>query len=250
MSGRVSVRFYAELNDLLPPSSRFKDLDHDFVVSPSVKDVIESFGVPHTEVDMVVANGEPVSFSYRVNDGDRISVFPVFESLDVSGVGVSPEPLRRVRFLVDANLGKLVRLLRLLGFDSSYEPGLEDAALAARAAEGGRVLLTRDRELLKRNIVQRGYFVRSQDPEAQAAEVLRRFDLAGAAAPFTRCPTCNGSLKRAEPDEVRDRLEEGTARTQAELWGCEDCERVYWRGAHFPRLAATVERILAGARGR
>jgi len=248
-SGHATFRFYAELNDLLPRPLRFKDFDHEFRGTRAIKDVIESLGVPHTEIELVLVNGEPRGFEYHLQDGDRVSVYPMFESVDVSReVRLRPEPLRDPRFVLDVHLGKLTANLRLLGFDCEYDAGRQDEELARRSADDKRILLTRDRQLLKRVVVTRGYCVRSQHPEEQAVEILRRFDLVGMAAPFTRCLRCNGRLIRAELDEHAARIPEGVRARISELMRCEACGRLYWKGTHYERLERRADEVLRRAR--
>jgi len=249
MSSRHAMfRFYAELNDLLPRPLRFVDFDHAFHGSPAIKDVIESLGVPHTEIELLLVNGKRQGFEYRLQDGDRVSVYPMFESVDVgSEARVRPVPLRDPRFVLDVHLGKLAAHLRLLGFDCDYDSGLQDEELARRSAVEKRTLLTRDRQLLKRSLVTRGYCVRSLRPEEQAVEVLRRFDLVALAAPFTRCLRCNGRLIRATPDEFAGRIPEGVRARVRELMRCERCERLYWKGTHYERLERRAAEILRRA---
>ena len=229
-------RFYAELNDFLPPENRQRPLERRFDVSGSVKDFIESFGVPHTEVEMVLANGRPVDFAYRVRDGDALSVYPVFESFDVSAVPrVRAEPLRDLRFVLDVHLGRLAAYLRMAGFDAWYDNRAADPELAAAVANNRRVLLTRDRYLLMRSNVDRGYWVRSAEPKRQLAEVLGRFQLAGSMRPFTRCMRCNGELLPALREEVWDRLP-GGVRERSAFRRCAACGQVYWEGTHHARM--------------
>ncbi len=249
MSSRLATfRFYAELNDLLPRPLRFKDFNHEFSGSPGIKDVIESLGVPHTEIELVLVNGEPRGFEYHLQEGDRVSVYPMFESVDVGGeVRLRPEPLRDPRFVLDVHLGKVTATLRLLGFDCEYDVGLQDDELARRSADERRILLTRDRQLLKRAVVTRGYCVRSQQPEEQAVEVLRRFDLVGLAAPFTRCLRCNGRLIRVVLEEHAARIPEGVRARVRELTRCEACGRLYWKGTHYERLKRRADEILRRA---
>src|SRR5262245_24984371 len=169
---RAEFRFYAELNDFLPRRHRFVTVVRLFDGEASVKDLIEAAGVPHTEVDLVIVNSEPVDFKYRVRDGDRIAVYPMFEALDIGPIAsVRPGPLREPRFFADAHLGRLARHLRLLGFDTAYERDCDDAHLAATAAAERRIVLTRDAGLLKRNMVTHGLFVRAQQPGEQLLEV-------------------------------------------------------------------------------
>jgi uncharacterized protein with PIN domain len=242
---QASLRFYAELNDFLPPERRATDIPCPFHVGPAVRDLIESLGVPHTEVDLILANGESVGFDYTVRDGDRISVYPVFESLDIGPLArVRPEPLRHPRFVVDVHLGRLAAYLRMLGFDALYRNDANDEELARTASEQERILLTRDRGLLKRGAVTRGYYVRETRPRPQLAEVVERFALARLAAPFTRCLACNTSLEPAAKEAVADRLPPGVHRRHSEFLECPACRRVYWKGTHYERMRRLVERML------
>ncbi|MDQ4058793.1 MAG: Mut7-C ubiquitin/RNAse domain-containing protein [Actinomycetota bacterium] len=242
MTATAKVRFYAELNDLLRPDERLRENELPVGVGETVKDLIESRGVPHAEVDLILVNGEPVDFDRRVADGDRIAVYPVFESLDISSIGrLRPDPLRITRFVLDANLGTLARYLRLCGFDTLFRNDIDDDELAATSHAEGRVLLTRDVGVLKRKVVTHGYFVRATSPRDQLVEVVRRFDLSGDLRPFTRCMRCNTELVRVEVQDVIDELEPGTARCYDEFLRCSGCGGVYWRGAHYERLLALVD---------
>lgn len=241
---QATFRFYAELTDFLPAAAVAGHFAREFNGSPSVKDQIEACGIPHTEVDLVLANGKSVDFSYRLADGDRISVYPMFESFDIGSVSmVRPAPLRTMRFLVDINLGKLARYLRLFGFDASCDGRLGDADLAATAAEQRRILLTKDRGLLKRAEVTHGYLVREIAPRQQIVEVLRRFDLAGSIEPFARCLECNGEIESVGKADIEHLLEPLTKRYFEHFRRCRDCRRIFWRGSHFERLAAMVSDV-------
>jgi uncharacterized protein with PIN domain len=241
---RAQFRFYAELNDFLPRSDRFSTLNKDFHVAPSVKDAIESFGVPHAEVDLVVANGGSVDLSYRVRDGDFVGVYPMFESIDIASVTkVRAEPLRETSFVVDENLGALARYLRLLGFDVIYERGSSDSELASISRRQKRVLLTRDLGLLKRSEITHGYFVRATDPPTQTVEVVRRFDLVGALRPLERCTLCNARLRPEARADIEERVPRGTMAHASDFRSCPVCGRLYWRGAHYPRIAGLIERV-------
>lgn len=237
-------RFFEELNDFLPPARRKVAFEHEFDRRASVKDMIEALGVPHPEVELIRVNGESVGFDYIVGHGDRILVYPVFESFDVSEhVRVRPEALRVPRFVLDTQLGTLARYLRLGGFDTRYRNDYSDAEVARTSAEEGRVLLTRDRGVLKRRIVPRGYFVRSDRPREQLSEVLSRFQLRGAAEPLTRCSRCNGILRDVDKAAIVHRLEPLTRRYYDTFRMCADCEALYWRGSHV----RNIERLIASA---
>lgn len=240
-------RFYAELNDFLPDENRGKELTRHFSVSGSVKDFVESFGVPHTEVDLLLANGKPVDFSYQVSDGDRISVYPVFESLDISSVSrVRPAPLRAIRFLLDVHVGRLAAYLRMAGFDALYGKQASDAELAEIVTREGRVLLTRDRYLLMRTAVERGYWVRSTVPKQQLLEVVKRFDLVGSMRPFTRCLACNAVLEEASRESVLERLPP-KIKDKDVFHVCPGCQRVYWEGTHYERMSTLLAWVKANA---
>jgi uncharacterized protein with PIN domain len=204
---RASFRFYAELNDHLPPELQYRAVEREFFVPASVKDTIESFGIPHTEVDLVLINGESSDFSRLVQNGDRVAVYPVFESLDITPeLRLRPQTLRDPRFVLDVHLGRLAAYLRMLGFDAVYDNYASDTELARISSEEKRILLTRDRGLLKHAAVTHGYWVRETDSRRQAAEIVRRFDLARLARPFTRCMACNELPQAASKSEVRSRV--------------------------------------------
>jgi uncharacterized protein with PIN domain len=241
----ATFRFYAELNDFLPAERRKVEIPYRFHVPPSVKDAIEALGVPHVEVDLILVNGISVGFDHRLGNGDRVSVYPVFESLDISpAVRLRAAPLRRPAFVVDVHLRRLARFLRLLGFDTLHSNDFEDAELVEISVREGRILLTRDRQLLKHGRVTHGYWVRSTDPVEQAREVVRRFDLADGVRPFSRCPACNGRLEPVDKEAVADEIPPKTARWLDEYVRCDGCGKLYWRGTHFERLERLVDRIL------
>ncbi|MBN2624669.1 MAG: Mut7-C ubiquitin/RNAse domain-containing protein [Acidimicrobiales bacterium] len=244
MTGHVEVRAYAELNDFLAPGERGVTVRRPFRPHQTVKDVIEAAGIPHTEVDLIVVAGEPVDFGHRPEAGDRIAVYPVFETLDIGPISrLRPEPLREPRFVVDVHLGRLARLLRLVGFDVRWSNDLDDDALAAIGQAEHRIVLTRDRGLLKRRQVTHGLYVRSERPVDQVVDVLRRLDLAARVAPFTRCLRCGGTLVPVTKAEVWDQLLPLTRRHHHQFRRCSACGQVYWRGSHHAELVEVVERI-------
>ena len=237
----VTLRVYGSLNDFLPPARR--QIAARLVVEQqrSVKDLIESLGVPHPEIDLVLVNGVSVAFEHAVQPEDRIAVYPQFACLDVATTSrVRPPPLEATRFITDVHLGKLARHLRLSGLDTDYWSGADDEGLAALAGSTQRILLTRDVGLLKRSRVVYGYFVRATDPRRQLVEVLRRFgplDL----HPFTRCLRCNGVLRQVPKTTVEAGLLPRTRQEHEQFNRCEGCGRVYWQGSHWTRLKASVD---------
>lgn len=244
MTISVTIRFYEELNDFLPPGSRRLDLKHVIKQNDSVKDLVESLGVPHTEVDLILVNGASVNFNYIVQEGDRISVYPVFESLDISPlVHLRPAPLRVTRFVLDTHLGRLAAYLRMMGFNTLYRNDYDDATLAGISAEEKRILLTCDRKLLMRKIITHGYFVRARQPQTQLLEVLRRFDLFNNLHPFSRCIHCNGLIHPVDKKEIYSELLPRTREHYELFWQCPDCHKIYWQGSHYKRMQRLIEGV-------
>jgi len=239
-------RFYAELNDFLPAAKRQVGFVHSFEGRVSIKHLIEALGVPHPEVDLLLVNGRSVDFSYLVQDGDRISVYPVFESLDITPlVHLRPQPLRETRFVLDTHLGRLAAYLRMLGFDTIYRNDIADEELAQISSQERRILLTRDRGLLKRGVVTHGYCMRETAPRRQLVEVLRRFDLFQTVTPFSRCLRCNGILQPVSKDAISHRLPPKTQQYYDEFRICQACNQIYWKGSHYQRMQQLIERVLA-----
>lgn len=239
------LRFYSELNYFLPPEHRQTSFVHEFQGRVSIKHMVEALGVPHTEVDLILVNGASVDFSYLVVDGDQISVYPMFETLDITPlVRLRPHPLRQAGFVLDTHLGKLATYLRLLGFDTLYQNDFSDEALARLGADEQRIVLTKDRGVLKRRLVTHGYCVRATEPKEQVREVLERFDLAGRVAPFTRCLRCNGLLASVEKEAVLHRLPHRTQEHYDEFYQCTACGQVYWPGSHYDHMQAFVAGFL------
>ena len=239
-----TIRFYAELNHFLPANRRQVDFECTCESGTSIKHLVEALGVPHTEIDLLLVNGAPVDFSYLVQDGERISVYPVFESLDLSHLArLRPQPLREPRFVLDAHLGKLAVFLRMLGFDALYRNDYGDEELARISSQEQRILLTRDRGLLKRSLVTHGYCIRQDDPRHQIAEVLQRFDLYHQVVPFQRCLRCNGLLETVDKDAILDQLQPDTRQYFKEFRRCQACGHIYWKGSHYQRMQQIIESI-------
>lgn len=235
----AEFRFHDRLNDFLPRERRDRPLPHDVTRRAAIKDVIESLGVPHTEVDVILVDGRSVGFAHILTGGERVEIYP-WTTAPPAARHLRPRPPARPRFALDAQLGRLARYLRLLGFDCHYRPDIEDAALAACADEEDRILLTRDRNLLKRKCIQLAHFVRHDHPRHQLQEICDEFNLYPAFAPFTRCTRCNGRLVRVDKARVIERLEPKTRQYVEHFLQCEACGQVYWHGSHVSRMKALV----------
>ena len=234
---RAYFRFYAELNDHLPRERRQKALEKPFFAPGPVKDMIESFGVPHTEVELIVVNGQSVPFSHVIRDGDRIAVYPMFESFDVTPeLRVRSRVLREPQFVLDVHLGRLAAYLRMLGFDAVYANRCGDSDLVRISSQQQRILLTRDRGLLKHNAVTHGYLVRQTDSRLQLSEIVARFDLGRSIRPFTRCTACNGMLTPITKQQAESLVPPRVAASFDEFRQCPQCGRTYWKGSHYRRI--------------
>jgi len=244
MENEARFRFYEELNDFLPPRRRKREFAYVFRGAPAVKDAIEALGVPHVEVDLILVDDRSVEFSHVLRSGERVAVYPVFESLDIAPVTrLRERPLRDPRFVCDVHLGKLARRLRVLGFDTLYGDDYDDQTIAAIAAREGRCVLTRDVGLLKRKEIERGYWLRSTEVREQLAEVVARLDLESRIEPFRRCAACNARVEPVDKAEIAHLLEPLTRRHYREFHQCPDCRKIYWQGTHYESLLAEIRRL-------
>ena len=241
---KAKFRFYEELNDFLPQDKKKTLFTHNFECNPSIKDVIESMGVPHTEIDMILVNGNSVKFSYQLKDKDVVSVYPVFESLDISNVThLRERPLREPKFILDVHLGRLARYLRMFGFDAIYENNYHDSDIIKLSNKQKWTILTRDVGILKNSEVTHGYWIKSQDPMEQLKEVIVRSDLINFIKPFYRCGECNGIIKKVTKDSVIDSLKPRTKKYFNEFFKCTSCEKIYWKGSHFKKMNNFIEKL-------
>ena len=237
-------RFYAELNDFLPVQKRQVKFSYHFWGTPSIKNAIQALGVPHTEIDLILIDGKPVDFSYHLKPQDNVSVYPVFEMLNISEINpLRNKPLRDLRFIVDVNIGKLARYMRMLGFDTLYNNQFEDPEIIRISNNEKRIILTHDLEILKHNRVARGYYLRSQDPNEQLQEVIQKFDLLSEIAPFSRCMECNGKMEAIDKNEIRTLVEEDTWEIFTDFYQCNSCKKIYWKGSHYERMNEMINAL-------
>ena len=246
----VLLRFHGDLNVFLG-SNAFGEavIERRLAEKTSIKDVIESCGVPHPEVDLILVNGQTVGFDQTVVSDAKVEVFPVADRstaltdkrLQLTGIA---------DFVADGHLGALTRRMRLLGFDVAYDQNADDRQLLEVMTRQNRALLTRDRRLLMHAIVQNGYYPRSQNPDEQMIEVIRRFKLSELIAPFTRCLRCNAPLEKADKTEIMDKLEPLTKIYYDQFHRCPNCKQIYWPGSHFPKLQKRIEEIRSRLRGK
>jgi uncharacterized protein with PIN domain len=244
---QATFRFYEELNDFFPEDKRKRDFSVSFRQQSTVKDVLVSQGVPHTEVDLILVNGESANFSFTLQGGERVSVYPVFESFDIRPIkNLGPVPLRRLRFVADTHLGGLAKYLRLFGFDTLYYEDKSSRDLIQISVKQGRVLLTRSKGFLSHKSVSRGILVKDVDPKEQLKATFRHLDLYGEARPFSRCLCCNGTIEPVSKQDVSQGLPPRVRNGYQAFSLCSSCDRVYWQGKHFKRMGRFVEEVLKG----
>ncbi len=240
----AQFRFYEELNDFLPPERRRQDIRYEIRERETVKHAIEACGVPHAEVELILVNGESVGFAYIIQEDDRISVYPQFETIDISPLlKVRDQPLRNPRFIADVHLGGLAKYLRMLGFDTLYSESSTDEEIAAVSSREKRIVLTRDRDLLMHKIITHGRFIRATRIRDQLIEVVEYLDLSRSFSPFSRCMECNTKLVPVSKEQIMDKLPADTQSYYTQFSMCTFCDRIYWRGSHYRRMNRFITEI-------
>ncbi|NDJ54411.1 MAG: Mut7-C ubiquitin/RNAse domain-containing protein [Chloroflexi bacterium] len=243
---QARFQFHGELNDFLPRGKRFTTIDYPFNWRASIKDMIESHGIPHCEVDVIVVNGHCVDFGYLVCDADQIQVYPSMASAPLHPtLRLRPLYPGRPRFILDIHLGRLAAYLRMIGFDSLWRNDYEDPELARVAHDEQRILLSRDIGLLKRSLVTYGYFVRHIYPRERIREIIQRFDLSRHMEPFKHCMKCNGMLRPVAKPSLVARLPQEIFHLYDDFHICTSCERIYWKGSHYRRMVGLIEELAA-----
>jgi len=251
---KVKLNFWAELVDLLDEKivklegiekkygENFVSFFHEFIDKRNVKDLIESFGVPHTEVDVILIDGRPVRFSYIIEDKNMVEIFPKLSEnfwqkyssdKELKLIHLKPKLPLHKKFVCDVHLGKLVKKLRMLGLDVYYKNDLSDEQIINVSKSEKRIILTRDLGLLKRSDVKNGYFVRNVEVNEQVKEVLHKFHLSSEIKFFTRCLECGDKIKKVSKNFVKDKINLRTFRYFDEFYYCSNCEKVFWCGSHY-----------------
>jgi len=244
----IKISFSQDLQPLLRRDERGPLVEYRLQRRASIKDILESLGVPHTEIGAIQVEDRTLDFEFIPEPGLEIRVAGIEAPFEVTRPSrLRPEPLPAVRFVVDVNVGRLAALLRLTGFDAAYENGLRDNEIADLAHREQRIVLTRDRALLKRNKIDYGRLVRATYPEEQLLETLRFFGLTGPFDFFSRCLLCNCKLQPVAKAAILHRLEPKTRKYFNTFKTCPACDRIYWRGSHCDAMAAKLKK--AGLNG-
>jgi uncharacterized protein with PIN domain len=241
---QATFEFYGSLIDFLSFDKKDRPIQVSFRNGQSVKHLIESLRVPHTDVGRIIVNDTIVDFSYLVEDNDQVCVYPVDNVYPGHLKNVNRELINTPCFVLDNHLGRLARYLRMLGFDAWYRNDYQDDELARIAEYGERILLTRDRGLLMRKVVKYGYCIRTKDPKKQLVEVVERFNLQGKIEPFKRCLVCNSSLEPVAKEDIIGRLRPLTKKYYSEFRICPQCNRIYWKGSHYEHMDQFLRKVI------
>jgi uncharacterized protein with PIN domain len=242
----IMCRFYGELNDFLPTAGQKQKFCSPFKGRESVKDKVEALGIPHTEVDVIVVNGQSVGFDYILENGDDISVYPWTEAIMLPKVTrLKRLPADPSRFVADINIRDVVKTMRSLGLDVLEDPTLSAKEIIDISLKDGRIILSGSRQLLKRKRVAYGIFIRRDHREAQIQRIIKMLSLKSHCSPFTRCFLCNTNLEKVSKESVWKRIPPRTRRRCNTFARCPSCDRLYWNGTHYQKIRAKVDRILA-----
>lgn len=233
--------FFLSLNDFLPSVNKNLLINYRFKDNPAIKDAIEAMGIPHTEVDVILVNKQPVDFFYKLTDDDKVEVYPVNAALRFpKGNSLTSDYIYPLAFIADVNLGKLAKALRILGINISYQNHYSDKIVAELAEKENRIVLTRDIGLLKQKSIKWGYWLRSQQVEKQLEEVVKRFNLLTEIMPFKRCLACNGLIEPVTKESVLSQLPPKTAEYFEEFFHCCSCKKIYWKGSHYENMMTWI----------
>ena len=242
---QVYFRFYEELNNYLPKENRKVWFDYCFPDGISLLDAIQSMGVPPDEIDLILVNQQSKGFDHLLQEGDRISVFPVFELFDLTGISLlRDKPLRNPTFICDVHLGRLSKYLRMLGMDTLYSNKYTSDEIIAHSQLEKRIILSRSYQLTRHKEVTHSYWIRSSDPLEQLKDLINKLDLINQTDPFTRCLNCNGKLIPVEKQQILHRLEVRTAKFYEEFFNCRTCNQIYWKGSHYENMDDFIHKYL------
>lgn len=241
----VTIQFHGWLEQLLTRVRRKSRLLFPSLQRrTSIKDLIESVGVPHTEIGSLAVNGEKVLFHHIICEKSHVDVFPHCPPVNVLvPSALNPIPLPAIRFLVDANVSKLASKLRMAGFDTFYNSQWDDQDLADISQERKCILLTRDIQLLKRRKIVFGHFVRETIPLKQMSEVIHFYGLLDSILPFSRCMSCNGMLVPVKKQDILEQLEPLTQKYYNVFHRCSTCSQVYWFGSHREQMERDLSEL-------
>jgi len=247
-TARLLIEFHGDTLDLL---NRVPEIDNTIVYPlsrrASIKDILESLGVPHTEVGKIILDGVEQGFEKIAENGEHFEIHPLSPALPPTMATIlRPDPLKSCCiFLVDINVGRLAGLLRMAGFDAeNVDKESTSRAIVEKAIREGRILLTRNKDLLKHRELVYGHLVRNQDPDLQLREIIYLYSLENLFQPFTRCISCNGLLADVKKEDIIDRLLPLTKKYFNRFRICTACNKIYWHGSHHEKMTEKLEIIV------
>jgi uncharacterized protein len=244
MKIQVRIRVYEELNFFLPKERRKKDFIEDMEIKIPIQQLIEKLSIPLSHVDLIMVNGCPVPLNHQLNDNDEVSIYPAFETFDISSVTkIRERPLRNLAFICDVHLGKLAKYMRMLGLNVDYQNNYTASKMVYMSVKQNKIILTKGQELLKNKLITRGYCVKETTPKLQLQEVVSYFDLHGLFFPMSRCLRCNQIVEQATKDSVRDRVPASILEMHDKFTTCDGCGLVYWEGSHYRSMMAWIREI-------
>ncbi|MCX8057647.1 MAG: Mut7-C ubiquitin/RNAse domain-containing protein [Ignavibacteria bacterium] len=238
----LKIKFHDELKKFLKKKSN-GFIKHIFIDQTTVKDLIEAFGIPHTEVEVILVNKESVDFNYKIKDGDKIEVFPQYKSeLHKKAKRLKYKFKGKPKFVADVHLGKLVREMRKLGLDVYYNSNFDDERIVDISNSENRIIITRDLGLLKRKNVKFGIYLKSNHTKEQLKEIFSKYDLAKLINPLTLCLECGTRLKRISKEKAILKLKNHQFEKSMKFYFCTKCEKIYWQGSHYQRMLKSIEK--------
>ncbi len=239
---QVHLRFYEELNRYLPKEKRKRQFDYHITKAVTIQEVLNDLGVPSSEIDLLLVNGESAGLDFVLHGNEHVSVYPRFERFNINDLTkIREKPLRELKFICDSHLGKLSKYLRMLGFDTLFANQNSIDQIIELSLSQNRIILSRNHRLVKHRLVTRSLWVRSFDPLEQIRDVVFQLDLQNSISPLTRCIVCNGRLEKIGKDKIQNRLEEETANNFNDFYICRQCGKIYWKGSHYNNMLTLIE---------
>jgi uncharacterized protein len=240
----VYIRLYEELNVFLEPFRQKKDFNVQIESNTLIHNLLEKLKIPLSQVDLILVNGESVDFDVQLHDGDRISVYPVFETLNIDSITrLRKKSLRHLRFICDVHLGKLAKYMRMCGFDVFYSNNLLDHLIIQMSDETKSIILTKNKELFKTKQPSRAYLVKQSDSKMQLFEIISYFDLKTSIEPFSRCTKCNLTVQPVDKNSIEKQVPSPVLKMHKSFMKCYGCNRIYWQGSHYMSMLSWISRI-------
>ena len=241
---KLFIQFDKPLDYFLAENKNGQKFKYTLNRKASIKDIIESFGIPHTEVGHILFNNKEINFSFIPPSSGLLKVQSIEQPFNVlSPTFLRPCPLKQVKFLADVNVIKLGRLLIIMGFDVCYSSSFSDHDIADIAEIEDRIVLTRDTKLLKRKKIIFAKLIKTEYPYEQLVETIQFFDLEKQISFFSRCTKCNRKLVEVAKEKIIHLLEPKTKKFFDTFFQCPLCNNIFWKGSHFDNIKTRISSI-------